>query len=101
MRSLPPPRVTRSRRWKRIKRALKFFFTRGYVSDPGAFLTSGTRLVLLIRRSRIFPRFKRVDETLGSSSIMTVGRVGRILTRVSLPLLLPTPKMKLKISSSR
>ena len=33
MRSLPPPRITRARRWKRIKRALKSLFDKGYISD--------------------------------------------------------------------
>ncbi|CAK7892646.1 hypothetical protein CAAN1_01S11012 [[Candida] anglica] len=37
MRSLPPPRTTRKRRWKRFQRALKSLLFRGQVSDPGAF----------------------------------------------------------------
>ncbi|EDK39944.2 predicted protein [Meyerozyma guilliermondii ATCC 6260] len=38
MRSLPQPRLTLSRRWKRFQRALLDLLLRGSVHDPGAFI---------------------------------------------------------------
>lgn len=93
MRSLPPPRVTRSRRWKRIKRAVAYFFTRGYVADPGAFLPARPRLVLIIKPSRVLPGMKRVEEP---GKIGNVAKVGRIATK-TLPLILPSSKLNLKL----
>ncbi|RCK63543.1 hypothetical protein Cantr_09878 [Candida viswanathii] len=60
MRSLPPPRITRARRWKRIKRALKSFFEQGYIADFSVFYKRCQKnhyTISKIRRTRFTYRF--------------------------------------------
>ncbi|CUM65246.1 uncharacterized protein PRCAT00002878001 [Priceomyces carsonii] len=106
MRSLPPPRITRKRRWKRIKRALKNFFTKGYVSDPGAFVshanTSNKRSVSTIKKSRLTSRFRRKNFTDGvglrdgaNMGMRTVGTLGRLASKASVPLMRPITRTNL------
>ncbi|ODV77438.1 uncharacterized protein CANTADRAFT_309081 [Suhomyces tanzawaensis NRRL Y-17324] len=100
MRSLPPPRITRLRRWKRIKRAIRSFFTQGYVSDPGAFLPqNGSRShISIIKKSRLTSRFRKRNFTdMGlregaSAGIRTAGYMGKLATRASFPVLRPRHK---------
>ncbi|CCE83546.1 Piso0_004125 [Millerozyma farinosa CBS 7064] len=100
MRSLPPPRITRKRRWRRIKRAIKAFFTKGYISDPGAFLSSskGSKgSISTIRKSRFSPRYRKArlanpDMTLREGAnvgIATASLVSKVASRASMPLLRP------------
>lgn len=68
MRSLPPPRITRARRWKRIKRALKNLFTKGYISDFGVFqkrawLSRQCHSVSMIGRLPILSRMRKLNST--------------------------------------
>lgn len=85
MRLLPPPRITRKRRWRRIKRAIKSLFTRGRVSDPGAFVRQPRR-VSKIKRSRMSKRVKRdrgLRETtsVGLRTAAWCGRMARPMSR--------------------
>ena len=58
MRSLPPPRITRARKWKRIKRAIKNLFSKGYISDYGVFsrIQANHYSISKIRRLRFSTR---------------------------------------------
>ncbi|CUM45314.1 unnamed protein product [Debaryomyces fabryi] len=98
MRSLPPPRVTRKRRWMRIKRAIRSFFAKGYVTDPGAFMptsASNRRSISTIRKSRFSPRFRksRINRSeIGiregaNAGIATASFVGKMASRASMPVL--------------
>ncbi|ABN64637.1 predicted protein [Scheffersomyces stipitis CBS 6054] len=103
MRSLPPPRITRARKWKRIKRAFKSLFTKGYISDHGAFVstsrTSKSTMkasISTIKRSRISSRFRKRNFTDGvdladgaNLGLKTMGHLGRLATRASFPLFNP------------
>ncbi|KAK6459192.1 uncharacterized protein RJT20DRAFT_4770 [Scheffersomyces xylosifermentans] len=103
MRSLPPPRITRARKWKRIRRAIKSFFSKGYTSDHGAFLstakTSRSTMkasISTIKKSRISSRFRKRNFTDGvgladgaNAGIKTVSCLGKLATRASLPILSP------------
>ncbi|ODV69782.1 hypothetical protein HYPBUDRAFT_174239 [Hyphopichia burtonii NRRL Y-1933] len=100
MRSLPPPRITRKRRWRRIKRALKSLFTKGYILDPGAFLSGekgGNNSISKIRQSRVTSRVRKAKSRptdLGlregaNAGIRTATFIGRVAKRASMPILRP------------
>ncbi|KAK6461425.1 hypothetical protein DFJ63DRAFT_182285 [Scheffersomyces coipomensis] len=98
MRSLPPPRVTRSRRWKRIRRAIASLFTRGKISDTAAFIPSSkinmNPSISTIKKSRFTSRFRKSNFTDGiglresaNAGIKTAGMFGKMLTKASFPFL--------------
>ena len=100
MRSLPPPRITRRRRWLRIKRAIKTFFTKGYVSDTGAFVSlrkHNRRAVSIIQQSRFSFRAHRVRITPAEPTIReranvgiaAANYVGRLTAKAAIPLFKP------------
>lgn len=109
MRSLPPPRITRKRRWRRIKRAVKSFFTKGYVSDPGAFLinhNNENHSISKIKQSRVSSRVRKtrskpLDLGIRESAnvgIKTAGFVSKIARRASAPIFRPVSKSLLNLS---
>lgn len=60
MRSLPQPRLTPLRRWKRLQRALLDLVLRGSVSDPGAFIPHpNTTRSTVIRQAWFTRRLRR------------------------------------------
>ncbi|KAI5951241.1 hypothetical protein KGF54_004315 [Candida jiufengensis] len=95
MRSLPPPRITRARRWKRIRRALKNLLTKGYISDFGVFhqRTLYSRhfySISKIHKSAILNRMKtrKTDFNLvqtAHSGVRIMRFFSGILTRFSVP----------------
>ncbi|RLV89442.1 hypothetical protein JA1_005176 [Spathaspora sp. JA1] len=63
MRSLPPPRITRARRWKRIKRAIKNLFIQGYISDFSVFHRAPSNFTISkIHKSKFSSRLKKQSE---------------------------------------
>lgn len=103
MRSLPPPRITKRRKWLRIKRAIRTFFTKGYVSDTGAFMPltrRHRRSVSIVQQSRFSLRARRVriipaEHTIGERAnigIAAVNYVGKLAAKAVLPLFKPFGK---------
>ncbi|CAH2354055.1 hypothetical protein CLIB1423_14S01024 [[Candida] railenensis] len=80
MRSLPHPRITKKRRWKRFKRALKALIFSGDVSDPGAFVWRRKKkpTTIATRRRLEFP---------SHGAIHSATVVRKIATRASMPIL--------------
>ncbi|KAK6205534.1 uncharacterized protein RJT21DRAFT_124670 [Scheffersomyces amazonensis] len=96
MRSLPPPRVTRSRRWKRIRKAIASFFKRGRISDKGAFVSSSkvnlNSSISTIKKSRITSRIRKANFTDGvglidgaNAGLKTASMFGKLIKRASFP----------------
>ncbi|CAH6718293.1 hypothetical protein CLIB1444_01S03532 [[Candida] jaroonii] len=97
MRSLPPPRITRKRRWRRFKRAIKYFFKTGKLTDPSSpNYRFKSQSISKIKQSRITSRLRRSnftksDQFLRSSTnagMKTASFVGKLVTR-SMPVLKP------------
>lgn len=103
MRSLPPPRITKKRRWKRIKRALRAFFNKGYMLDPGAFYpypkATSKNTISTIRRSRLTSRFRKSNFTdeIGlkegaNAGLKTLSVMRRLARGMSVPVMRPVNK---------
>lgn len=97
MRSLPPPRITRKRRWRRVKRAVADMFRRGYFTQrlPAHLATSPPLRhdISMIKRSRILQRARKRNCTDGITlrdgtqwGIRTAYTVKRITRRLSRPM---------------
>ncbi|CAK9436109.1 uncharacterized protein LODBEIA_P06670 [Lodderomyces beijingensis] len=93
MRSLPPPRLTRTRRFKRVRRALKNLCTKGYISDFGVFhkrciYSRHLHTISKIHISPILARMKRTDFKAVQSAtwgVILARCVSRLVTKASLP----------------
>lgn len=92
MRSLPPPRVTRARKWKRIKRAIKNLFSKGYISDYGVFSRIQTNhySISKIRRLRFSTRLVKSRNDLNivkraNRGFKLANYISRASRRVSVP----------------
>lgn len=84
MRSLPPPRVTTKRRWKRFKRALKSLVFTGNISDPGAFVWKKKLKPTKVKAKRRAWLSRNPNE---SKVEKTTNIVGRLVARAALPLI--------------
>ncbi|CAD1812098.1 hypothetical protein FOB58_004495 [Candida parapsilosis] len=96
MRSLPPPRITRARRWKRIKRAMKNLLTKGYISDYGVFHRKSSLYsrhfysITKIHKSPILSRMKKrktdmqVFQT-ANSGLRFAKHFGTFVAKLSIP----------------
>lgn len=97
MRSLPPPRITRKRKWKRFKRSLRYFFHKGRFSDPGSYLYKNKSSISKIKKSRLASKFGRVRKSKSESfkrngtmtGVKTVSLLGKLALRASAPILRP------------
>lgn len=95
MRSLPPPRITRKRRWRRFKRAVKFFFSKGRFSDPTSYeYNNKGQSIGKITQLRFSSRLRRSRWTKSEQALKkgtnvglkTASVMGRLATR-SMPLI--------------
>ncbi|CCG20921.1 hypothetical protein CORT_0A05330 [Candida orthopsilosis Co 90-125] len=95
MRSLPPPRITRARRWKRIKRALKNLITKGYISDYGVFhrrslYSRHFHSITTVHKSPILSRMKKRKTDLqvfqtANSGLRFAKHLSAFVARFSIP----------------
>ncbi|KAI5965504.1 hypothetical protein KGF57_000770 [Candida theae] len=95
MRSLPPPRITRARRWKRIKRALKNLATKGYISDYGVFhrralYSRHLYSITKVHKSSILSRMKKRKTDLqvfqtANSGLRLIRQLSKFLAKISIP----------------
>ncbi|EGW31018.1 uncharacterized protein SPAPADRAFT_141978 [Spathaspora passalidarum NRRL Y-27907] len=89
MRSLPPPRITRARRWKRIKRAIKNLFLQGYISDFSVFhrSTQPNYTISKIHKSRFSSRLKKQSQMgiiqTANIGLQVAGYLGKLAANLS------------------
>lgn len=102
MRSLPPPRITRKRIWKRIKRATKYFLKHGRFSDPESHAyKKKSQSISKIKQLRISSRLRKskcnstgVMRASGNMGLKTASAVTRM---ASMPFLSRTSLVDLKV----
>ncbi|KAI5969271.1 hypothetical protein CANMA_001718 [Candida margitis] len=95
MRSLPPPRITRARRWKRIKRALKNLLAKGYISDYGVFhrrslYSRRFYSITKVHKSPILSRMKKRKSDMqifqtANSGLRFVKHLSKFIAKFSIP----------------
>ncbi|CAI5757288.1 unnamed protein product [Candida verbasci] len=92
MRSLPPPRITRSRKWKRIRRAIFNLLTKGYISDFGVFSRNQnirySYTISKIEKARFSSRMKFKTNELfltANTSIKILTTLSKVLGKLSMP----------------
>lgn len=86
MRSLPPPRITTARKWKRIKRSMKSLFTSGNITDfsPFARRQNQNYSISKFKVSRITHRFKKQQDIgIVQTGIKTAGFLGKLASKTS------------------
>lgn len=111
MRSLPPPRLTRKRRWRRAKRAVANVFRKGFFSHRlPARIANSPQIrndISFIKRSRILMRPRKRNFTDGMTlrdgaqwgyrTLYTVKRLTRHVSRPMVSQLMKKPKVRVSV----